>query len=161
MKKQASKKQSTVKSKTRRVKETGTAYATKRIAPAHVSTAPHVRDENGMLRALKAEKARLLDELKKQQVASQDHPTTGNHMADDATDVAEQAKTLALRTHLEGMLKEVDRALARIEKGTYGSCEKCGKPIGEERLQAMPWVTLCIEHAKISQTPRLKARTVA
>jgi RNA polymerase-binding protein DksA len=102
-----------------------------------------------------------LVELKNQQVSAQDHPTTGNHMADDATDVAEQAKTLALHTHLEGMLKEVDRAIGRIEKGTYGMCEKCGKPIGDARLQAMPWVTLCIEHAKISQTPRLKATTVA
>src|SRR5512140_900014 len=154
MKKPVSQKKSKAKPKTRRVSETHAAYAT-----PHVKPLSH-RDAEFM-RALKKEKTRLQDELKKQQIASQDHPTTGNHMADDATDVAEQAKTLALRMHLEGMLKEVERAIARIEKGTVGMCEKCGNPIGEERLKAMPWVIHCIEHAKISQTPRLKATTVA
>ncbi len=118
------------------------------------------RTDDGIARELKRERQRLLGELKKQQVLSQDHPTTGNHMADDASDVAEQAKTLALRTHLEGMLRDIDRAIARIGKGTYGLCERCGEPIAEERLKAMPWATLCIEHAKSSQTPKLKA-TVA
>lgn len=115
------------------------------------------RADDGIVRALKREQRRLVVELKKMQVLSQDHPTTGNHMADDATDVAEQAKTLALRTHLEGMLKDVDRALVRISKGKYGLCEQCGKPIAEDRLKAMPWAALCIEHAKSSQALRLKA----
>ncbi len=115
------------------------------------------RTDDGISRVLKREKLRLTEELKKQQVLSQDHPATGNHMADDATDVAEQAKTLALRTHLEGMLKEVDRALVRIDKGTYGKCERCGVRISQERLKAMPWATLCIEHAKSSQALKLKA----
>ena len=139
MKKPVSRKQVTQKSKTRQVKETRLGYGSKRVASNQSSAAPRTHRENGFRRALKQEKVRLQAELKIQQVASQDHPTTGNHMADDATDVAEQAKTLALRTHLEGMLKEVDRALARMEKGTFGLCEKCGDPIGDERLQAMPW----------------------
>lgn len=154
MKKSVIQKKVKASPKSRRVSESPEANAT-----PHTKSLSH-RDAEFM-RALKKEKTRLQDELKKQQIASQDHPTTGNHMADDATDVAEQAKTLALRTHLEGMLREVERAIARIEKGTFGMCEKCGKPIGEERLQAMPWVIHCIEHAKISQTPRLKATTVA
>ncbi len=154
MQKKVSPKKSVRKTKTRRVAESKAAYATERAMPRS-------HHDNEFMRALKKEKARLLDELKNQQVQAQEHPTTGNHMADDATDVAEQAKTLALRTHLEGMLRDVDRAMARIEKGTYGVCAKCGRPIGDERLRAMPWVTLCIEHAKSAQTPRLKATTVA
>lgn len=138
----------------RRAAETRAAYVVKRAKPIS-------HHDNEFRRALKIEKVRLTAELKIQQVASQDHPTTGNHMADDATDVAEQAKTLALRMHLEGMLNDVDRAIARIQKRTYGMCDICGKPIGDERLRAMPWVVHCIEHAKISQTPRLKAKTVA
>lgn len=161
MKKPVKKIKSVRSAKPRRVAETRAAYSTKRATPPVPSTAPRSQHDAEFMRALKKEKVRLQTELKKQQVASQDHPTTGNHMADDATDVAEQAKTLALRTHLEGMLKEVERAIVRIERGTYGACEKCGKPIGDERLRAMPWVTLCIEHAKISQMPRLKATTVA
>ena len=153
MKKRVSKKPAVRKTKTRRAAESRAAYVAKR-APAK-TIAPLSHNDNEFMRALKREKAQLLDELQKQQV-QQDHPTTGNHMADDATDVAEQAKTLALRTHLEGMLKEVDRAMARLDKGTFGLCEKCGKPIGDERLKAMPWVTLCIEHAKSAHAPRLR-----
>ena len=154
MKKKANSKQPVSRPTSRRPRETRAVDAAKRAQPLS-------HHDNEFRRALKIEHTRLQDELRKQQIASQDHPTTGNHMADDATDVAEQAKTLALRTHLEGMLKDVERAMARIEKGTYGRCEKCGKPIGDERLRAVPWVILCIEHAKISQTPRLKATTVA
>ncbi len=77
-------------------------------------------------------------------------------MADDATEVEEQAKSLALRRHLEGMLKEIDRAIARAEKGVYGICERCKNPIPEERLKVMPAATLCIECAKLSAHPILK-----
>lgn len=101
------------------------------------------------LKSLQMERERLLDELKHQEVVEQDHPTTGNHMADDATEVSEQAKTLALRRHLEGMLKEIDRAIVRAERGIYGVCERCGKAIPEERLKVMPAASLCIDCAKL------------
>jgi len=120
----------------------------KRPLPMPVEIEPR-RLDSPMLRALKKERTRLLGELKHQEVVEQDHPTTGNHMADDATEVSEQAKTLALRRHLEGMLKEVERAIARAEKGTYGICERCHNPISEERLKVMPSATLCIDCAKL------------
>lgn len=120
----------------------------KRTLPMPVEIEPRHFD-TPMLRALKKERARLLGELKHQEVVEQDHPTTGNHMADDATEVSEQAKTLALHRHLEGMLKEVERAIARAEKGTYGICERCHNPISEERLKVVPSATLCIDCAKL------------
>lgn len=101
------------------------------------------------LRALQRERSRLLEELKRQEIVEQDRPTTGNHMADDATEVSEQAKALALRRHLEGMLKEIDRAIVRAERGMYGICERCGIAISEERLKVMPSATLCINCAKL------------
>ncbi|MCL4487568.1 MAG: TraR/DksA C4-type zinc finger protein [Chloroflexi bacterium] len=100
------------------------------------------------LRSLEQERERLLDELRRQEVLAQDHPTTGNHMADDATEVSEQAKAMALRSHLEGMIKEIDRAIVRAQRGTYGVCESCGKPISEDRLKVVPSATQCIECAK-------------
>lgn len=48
------------------------------------------------------------------------------------------------------ILNQIDEALDRIDKGLYGICEVCGKEIGEERLTAIPWTKLCIEHAKES-----------
>ncbi len=124
----------------------------KRTLPMPVEIEPRLVD-TPMLRALKKERARLLGELKHQEIVEQDHPTTGNHMADDATEVSEQAKTLALRGHLEAMLKDVERAIVRAERGTYGICERCRNPISEERLKAMPSATHCIDCAKLQIRP--------
>ena len=46
---------------------------------------------------------------------------------------------------LRSNLGDVDRALAKMDAGTYGTCERCGKPIGPERLEALPWAVLCID----------------
>ncbi|WP_028950824.1 TraR/DksA family transcriptional regulator [Sulfurihydrogenibium subterraneum] len=46
------------------------------------------------------------------------------------------------------IIKAIEEALERIHNGTYGICEVCGKEIEEERLEAIPWTTLCIQHAK-------------
>ena len=43
------------------------------------------------------------------------------------------------------VLSEIDAALGRIEEGDYGECRRCGNPIGEDRLEALPWATLCID----------------
>ena len=45
---------------------------------------------------------------------------------------------------LRSNLRLVDRALAKMDAGTYGTCERCGRPIGAERLEALPWAMLCI-----------------
>ncbi len=47
-------------------------------------------------------------------------------------------------------LAQVDRALERIEHGSYGTCERCGKPIGAERLRARPWASLCIDDQRLA-----------
>ena len=53
------------------------------------------------------------------------------------------------------ILKKIDEALERISEGTYGYCEVCGKPIEEKRLEAIPWTTLCAEHAKEAEKYKL------
>ena len=68
----------------------------------------------------------------------------GNHMADDATAAFEQARELALRQNLERTLRQVEHALRRFDRGTYGVCEQCGQEINPERLQVLPYATLCL-----------------
>ena len=126
-----------------------------RTLPKPVEIEPR-KMESPSLRALRKERRRLIDELSLQKTLEQDHPTTGNHMADDASEVEEQTKSLALRRHLEGMLKEIDRAIARAEKGVYGVCERCKNPIPEDRLKVMPSASLCIDCAKLLARPILK-----
>jgi RNA polymerase-binding transcription factor DksA len=101
------------------------------------------------LSLLRRERDRLREELGRQEASIQDHPTTGNHIADDATEVSEQAKWLALRRHLQGMLEETERAILRVEKGTYGRCGRCGKAISPERLRVVPSAAFCIECAQL------------
>ncbi len=69
----------------------------------------------------------------------------GLHQADHATDAFEQTKVLAIRQNIEGMLQQVEAALGRFEKGTYGICTNCGQPIDPARLEAIPYAPLCIE----------------
>ena len=54
----------------------------------------------------------------------------------------ERERDLALSAQALQQVQEIDAALAKLDKGTYGLCERCGKPIPEERLQALPWAAL-------------------
>jgi DnaK suppressor protein len=72
-------------------------------------------------------------------------PMTYGSQAAAASHVFEQQRDLALRERAEQHLAEVDAALARIEAGTYGRCTSCGRPVGSERLAALPWAAHCIE----------------
>ena len=64
--------------------------------------------------------------------------------ADSAHSTAERARLIALAKELHENLGDVEHALARIDAGTYGTCERCGEPIVPERLEAIPWARLCI-----------------
>jgi RNA polymerase-binding protein DksA len=70
---------------------------------------------------------------------------TDNHLGDTATATFDRELDQGLEEGAQQTLAEIDAALKRIEDGTYGICEICGKPIGAERLRALPWARLCIE----------------
>ena len=75
--------------------------------------------------------------------------TTGdNHMADMAGLTLDREVDYALEESSEQHLHEIDAALKRIDDGTYGTCVVGGEDIGQERLEAMPWASLCIDHAR-------------
>jgi len=74
-----------------------------------------------------------------------EEPAVDNHPADVATATLDREIDYTLEENSEHVLAEIDRALERIEAGTYGSCETCGKPIAEERLEAIPYATQCID----------------
>ncbi|MEW6574165.1 MAG: TraR/DksA C4-type zinc finger protein [Bacillota bacterium] len=68
-----------------------------------------------------------------------------NHPADVASEVFERSKDLALKDDAELKLRAVEDALAKMESGRYGYCEVCGIPIPVERLEAVPYTTMCRE----------------
>ena len=70
---------------------------------------------------------------------------TDNHLGDTATALYDRELDEGLEAGAQQTLAEIDAALRRIDEGTYGICEACGKPIGAERLAAIPWTRLCID----------------
>jgi DnaK suppressor protein len=67
------------------------------------------------------------------------------HMADTATETVDREIDYTLEESDGRLLAAIDGALARIDAGTYGICVNCGAQIAPERLEAMPWATLCID----------------
>jgi RNA polymerase-binding protein DksA len=71
-----------------------------------------------------------------------------NHLSDMASATLDREIDYSLEANSEQHLAEIDAALKRIEEGTYGTCVVGGEDIGQERLEAMPWASLCIDHAR-------------
>ncbi len=71
-----------------------------------------------------------------------------NHLADTASATFDRELDEGLEEDAERQLRDVEAALARIDDGSYGKCTACGKEIPAERLEAVPWATLCIDDAR-------------
>lgn len=67
------------------------------------------------------------------------------HPGDFGTELDERTKDIALREHMKEELREIERALRKIDEGTYGICERTGQPIPLERLKAMPTARYIID----------------
>jgi len=104
---------------------------------------------------LEEEKARLeeqvedyerdLEEARLTESSSDRSPDPGN--AEASSMKLEYAKELSIEQNTLDLLNKVNRALERVEAGTYGICEYCGNAIPVERLDVLPYSTLCVEDA--------------
>jgi DnaK suppressor protein len=65
--------------------------------------------------------------------------------ADRGHSSEERSQVIAVVRALRSNLRDVERALSKVETGTFGICERCGEPISTERLEALPWAELCID----------------
>ena len=74
-------------------------------------------------------------------------PEFDENFADSGQVSAEQGENQALAANLRDHLVEVEAAMARLDDGSYGTCEVCGGAIGDARLEAMPSARFCIDHA--------------
>lgn len=85
-----------------------------------------------------------------EQAATLDVPGIGytNHQADDATAVYDQTVDASTIRAIQVRLYEVEQALARVQAGTYGICEHCGREIDIARLEAIPYTPLCLRCAE-------------
>jgi DnaK suppressor protein len=65
--------------------------------------------------------------------------------ADRGHSSEERSRVIAVVRALRSNLRDVERALSKMDASTYGICERCGQAISIERLEALPWAVLCIE----------------
>lgn len=77
--------------------------------------------------------------------------TYDNHLADSATATLNREIDYTLEENAEHVLSGIEAALERIETGTFGSCAGCGKQIHEERLEALPYATRCIDCQRLAE----------
>jgi len=67
------------------------------------------------------------------------------HQADVGTETFNRERDLSILENVEAELADIAHALRRIDEGTYGTCEACGKPIGDDRLEALPAARFCLD----------------
>lgn len=73
----------------------------------------------------------------------------------EGTETFDREQDLSLLKRLENEMDEVQAALDRLEDGTYGRCEACGRSIDDDRLGALPATRYCVDHEQSRETPRL------
>jgi DnaK suppressor protein len=93
---------------------------------------------------LQAERGRLVDQLQQMGHGPNGNLIFDDGFADSGQVTAERGEVDALAGTLLETIQEIDDALQKFDNGTYGRCERCGEPIAEARLEAMPAARLCI-----------------
>lgn len=68
--------------------------------------------------------------------------------ADAGTFTFERERDLSIENNVRDLMNKIDRALSRMDEGTYGICSRCGRQVEKPRLKALPYVDLCIKDAQ-------------
>ncbi len=105
---------------------------------------------------LHAKRTELLDQMGLLTENPSDHGSIsfGKRVGEGTSMAVERLSQVAAHGRLGATLEDVERALAKLDEGSYGRCDVCGNPVGEERLEALPWAVRCIEHASTGSTRR-------
>lgn len=109
----------------------------------------HVRER---LEALRAELTTGRENLPVSEDEEVSDFGAGQHYADDATNIFLRARNMALHGNADDIVVQIDAALARLDAGQYGVCDRCGRQIDPERLAALPYTIYCIDCAAMLQS---------
>lgn len=99
--------------------------------------------------ALHAKRSELLEQMGVLEEKPSDHGSIsfGKRVGEGTSMAVDRLSQVAVHDRLQSTLADVDRAIAKLDEGSYGLCDVCGGPIGDERLQALPWAVRCVEDA--------------
>ena len=109
-------------------------------------------DLDHVMRELRSRRDELLAELGDVTAVERDpHASVsfGKRIGEGTTEAVERLNRVGTARELAAMLEDVDRALVKIEDGTYGICDRCGRLIPEARLEARPWSVRCVDCATL------------
>jgi RNA polymerase-binding transcription factor DksA len=73
------------------------------------------------------------------------------HQADLGTETFNRERDLSILEHIDAELADVEHALKRLDDGTYGTCEACGRSISSDRLEAMPAARFCLDDQALAE----------
>jgi DnaK suppressor protein len=110
-------------------------------------------DFRGRLQGERDELQVQLQQIEEQSFANTQSDISGEvsfdeENADAGTFTFERERDLSIENNVRDLLAKIERALERIDEGTYGLCSRCGRPIEKARLKALPYVDLCIKDAQ-------------
>lgn len=116
-------------------------------------TAKEIDDLKGRLEEEQGELRVQLSTIEEETFSASQSELSGDvglddESADAGTATFEREKDLSIENNVRDLLAKIDRALTRMDNGSYGTCERCGKPIEKARIKALPYVDLCIKDAK-------------
>ncbi len=99
------------------------------------------------------------DELEESTFGANQSELTGEmgfdeEYADAGTATFERERDLSLVNNLRDLIERIDKALVKIGEGTYGLCDRCGKPIEKLRLKALPYASLCLKDKQAEERVR-------
>jgi DnaK suppressor protein len=109
-------------------------------------------DPEGVRRVLETERDTLRAEIGEITATPRDPMASvsfGKRVGEGTSQAVERITQVDAAKHLQAKLRDVERALEKLDEGTYGVCDVGGEPIGQERLEAIPWAVRCVEHARL------------
>ncbi|MGH9170957.1 MAG: TraR/DksA family transcriptional regulator [Acidimicrobiales bacterium] len=124
--------------------------------PKSTGHSPESSSPAAVLAALLARRAELLaevTELAEPIRAPGVQVQFGKRAGDHTSDAVLQMTRSVTAGELNQLTIEIDRAISKVEEGTYGVCDACGAPIAPERLEALPWAVLCVRCKSAPRAP--------
>ncbi len=109
-------------------------------------------DRHAIVRALEERRSALAEELAALTAVPRDPMAAvsfGKRIGDGTTEAVDRLNKVGAANSIAVTLADVERALEKLDDGTYGGCDRCGAAISDERLEAIPWAALCIGCARM------------
>ena len=137
----------------------GRCYGRSAMAGREVLSANEIDELRTSLLGEREELQRQLAELEATSFSTPQSDLSGEtafdeEYADSGTATFEREKDLSLENNIRDLLDKIDKALSRIDEGTYGICQRCGRPIEKARIKALPYASLCIRDKQAETRPR-------